>query len=151
MRTCIFGVRQVSSETTKRPISLPEIEVMWHTLDALHKEIPISMVVSGSARGIDTLGEKWAYDVNVPVKTFIPLWKPGRYVLDRGAGHKRNAEMADYCEMGLGFWDGRSRGTRGMIQNLLKRQKPLRVWLLEYDNMKTIREIDVAEIKRMVA
>lgn len=68
-------------------------------------------VVSGTARGPDQLGEKWAELMDVPVTQFPPNWdKYGRM-----AGHIRNGEMAQYADALIAFWDGISPGTRSMI------------------------------------
>ena len=70
----------------------------------------INEVVSGRAKGVDSLGERWARDHGIPVKPFPADWK--RW--GNGAGPKRNKEMADHSEGCLLLWDGMSRGTRSM-------------------------------------
>jgi hypothetical protein len=61
-------------------------------------------IVSGLARGADTLGNK-------PIAKFPAAWnKHGR-----AAGYIRNGEMAEYATHLLAFWDGKSRGTKHMI------------------------------------
>lgn len=68
-------------------------------------------VVSGGASGVDQLGERWAHEHGVPVKRFIPQWvKYGR-----GAGPRRNEEMARYADALVAVWDGKSNGTKNMI------------------------------------
>jgi hypothetical protein len=71
----------------------------------------ITEVVSGTARGADRTGEQWASENNVPVKRFPADWdKHGKR-----AGYLRNADMAEYAEALVAFWDGQSRGTKHMI------------------------------------
>ena len=72
---------------------------------------PVAEVVSGTARGADKLGEKWATHNRIPVKKFPADWE--KY--GRSAGYKRNIEMAEYADALLALWDGRSRGTKHMI------------------------------------
>jgi len=76
--------------------------------------VEITEVVSGKARGIDTLGEEWAKANNVPVAEF-PVkpadWK--RY--GKRAGYLRNQQMGKYAEALIAIWDGKSRGTGHMI------------------------------------
>jgi hypothetical protein len=68
-------------------------------------------VVSGCARGADQLGERWADERGYPVKRFPADWhKHGKR-----AGYLRNEEMAGYATHLVAFWDGRSRGTKHMI------------------------------------
>ena len=81
----------------------------------------ISEVVCGEARGVDTLGELWAAEHNVPVRKFPANW--GRF--GRAAGMYRNAEMAEYGDGGLILWDGESRGTLDMIDKLRRLGKPV--------------------------
>lgn len=72
-------------------------------------------IVSGGARGADTLGEQYARECGYPVKRFPANWD--KY--GKSAGPKRNEEMALYAaeEHGVlvAFWDGKSRGTKDMI------------------------------------
>ena len=71
----------------------------------------ITMIVSGTARGADRLGEMWADNNNVPVKKHPADWnKHGK-----SAGYIRNSEMAKCSEALVAFWDGKSRGTKHMI------------------------------------
>jgi hypothetical protein len=73
-------------------------------------------VVSGTARGVDLLGEEFAERNNLKVDRF-----PADWVTDgRAAGHIRNRVMGDWAKKHdgrlLAIWDGRSRGTKGMIE-----------------------------------
>ena len=73
----------------------------------------ISEVVSGTARGVDRMGEQWAAENQVPVKRFPADWD--RH--GRAAGYIRNRAMADYADALIALWDGDSRGTKGMIDD----------------------------------
>ena len=66
---------------------------------------PITEVVSGGAKGADKVGEFIAGFYNIPVKKFIPDWDG----LGRRAGFVRNAEMGDYADALLAFWDKKVR------------------------------------------
>ncbi len=72
--------------------------------------------VSGTARGADTLGEKFADETGYPVKRFHAKWN--KY--GKAAGPIRNEQMAEYASEKNGvlfvFWDGKSRGTKSMIK-----------------------------------
>ena len=80
----------------------------------------ITEVVSGCATGIDRLGEQWARANNVPVKEMPADWN--RY--GNSAGPQRNRAMAEYADAAIIVWDGKSRGTRNMIENMVRRKKP---------------------------
>ena len=69
-------------------------------------------IVSGGARGADKIGERLANEYNIPLKKFIPDWNG----LGKKAGYVRNREMGDYADALLSFWDGESKGTKGMIE-----------------------------------
>jgi len=71
----------------------------------------ITEVVSGCARGADTLGEAWALGNNVPVKGFPANWN----LHGRAAGPIRNKAMAEYADALIAIWDGQSKGTANMI------------------------------------
>ena len=71
----------------------------------------ISEVVSGGAKGADSLGEKWAGQYNRDLKVFPAKWDE----FGKSAGYRRNIEMADYADALIAVWDGESRGTRHMI------------------------------------
>lgn len=68
-------------------------------------------MVSGTADGVDKLGEQWAKGRLIPVEKFYPKWKLyGKY-----AGLVRNTEMARTSQALLAVWDGKSKGTAHMI------------------------------------
>jgi hypothetical protein len=71
----------------------------------------ISAVVSGTARGADTFGERWAQEKNIEVIRFPAEWEKYR----RKAGPIRNEVMAKNAEGLIAMWDGKSRGTRSML------------------------------------
>lgn len=58
----------------------------------------VTEVVSGCARGVDRLGEKYARLAKLPIKRFAAAWrdKDGEY--NPGAGMLRNRLMATYAE-----------------------------------------------------
>ena len=87
----------------------------------------ITEVVSGGAHGADTLGEFFARDLDIPLKRFVANW--GKH--GRSAGPIRNGEMADYADALIAFWDGKSAGTRNMIEQATGRG--LKVHVERYD------------------
>ena len=101
----------------------------WHSFTQmwalLPEEIPklISEVVSGGARGADSLGERYALERNLPCKIFPANWE----LHGKSAGYKRNAEMAEYADALVAFWDGESKGTGHMIDLAEKKRIQIRV------------------------
>jgi len=80
------------------------------------------VIVSGTARGADKLGELWASRHDHEVERFPADWnKHGKR-----AGYLRNKEMAEYADALIAFWDGVSRGTEHMVNIMEKLGKPVR-------------------------
>ena len=96
--------------------------IMYNTLYGT--EEMIDEVISGNAKGADTLGAEWAKLKNIPVKYFPADWN--KY--GKAAGFIRNAEMGDYADMLIAFWDGQSKGTQHMIQTMKRNKKPYLVY-----------------------
>ena len=74
-------------------------------------DIEIDTIVSGCAKGADTLGIQYAVEHEIPIKCFPAEWD--KY--GKSAGFIRNKEMGDYADYLIAFWDGQSRGTKHMI------------------------------------
>ncbi len=83
-----------------------------------NSKFKITEVVSGAARGVDKMGERWARENGVSCKQFPADWK-GQ---SKQAGYLRNVRMADYADALIALWDGKSKGTRHMI-NIARRKK----------------------------
>lgn len=77
--------------------------------------LPISEVVSGGARGVDSGGETWAKKRGIPIKQFLPNWDE----YGKAAGMIRNRAMADYAAAVALFPGGR--GTSNMKEEAKRR------------------------------
>jgi hypothetical protein len=75
----------------------------------------ITEVVSGGASGADAEGEKWARAQGIPIRVFKADWKTH----GRGAGPRRNIEMAAYADAVALFPGGK--GTDSMRREARKR------------------------------
>src|SRR5688500_4746323 len=73
--------------------------------------IQVTELVSGAAKGVDTLAETWALKNSVVIKRYPANWD----VYGISAGPIRNRQMGDYCDVIIAIWDGKSRGTKNMI------------------------------------
>jgi hypothetical protein len=80
-------------------------------------------IVSGGAKGADSLGEKFAKEKGYNVRVFRADWK--KY--GRKAGLIRNVEMGKYADALVAFWDGISTGTAHMIDFANKNNLIVRV------------------------
>ena len=77
-------------------------------------------IVSGGAKGADTLGAKFADDNKLSKEIFLPNWKE----LGKSAGFIRNQQIVDACDIVLAFWDGKSKGTKDTINRARIAKKP---------------------------
>tara|TARA_Y100001937_G_scaffold25598_1_gene36629 strand:- start:6722 stop:7378 length:657 start_codon:yes stop_codon:yes gene_type:complete len=100
------------------------------------KEIEI---VSGGARGADKLGEVIAKQSGYAIKQFIPEWDK----FGKGAGYRRNEEMAKYADACIVFWDGESRGSKHMMDLAHAYNLQLRV----YKNEQPIHCVSVSDLE----
>jgi hypothetical protein len=107
VKTIIAGNRDIAG------IEFTDYELLSRLLARAPFEI--TEVVSGRARGVDRLGERWAREHNIPVKEFEVTGADWR-IIGKGAGHLRNREMAAYAEALALIWDGCSRGSGGMLR-----------------------------------
>ena len=73
----------------------------------------ITEVVSGTARGVDMMGERWAKKNGIPVTRMPADWQ----TFGRSAGPKRNERMAVYADAVVLIWNGISRGTGNMLEH----------------------------------
>lgn len=97
--------------------------LVHRTLNTFWLNNPIDEIVSGGARGADYLGEVWAKKYNVPLTVFEANWD--KY--GKSAGPIRNEQMAKYGDYLILFWDGVSRGSKNMLDNMKKVGKPYNV------------------------
>ena len=84
-----------------------------HVIDQICTEqFSISEIISGGAKGADSLAERYVNDnQNIKLTVFHPDWtKHGR-----AAGVIRNTSIVKSCDILLAFWDGKSRGTKDSI------------------------------------
>lgn len=77
----------------------------------LRSKLPSVQIVSGMAKGVDTLAIQYAKEYNLSLKLFPANWD--KY--GKSAGYKRNIEMANYADALVAFWDSKSKGTAHMI------------------------------------
>lgn len=98
-------------------------KIMNSCIDILHEisdqndNLDKIRIVSGTARGADLLGEQYAKVAGYEVSKFPADWDG----LGKRAGYVRNAEMAKFAVADgnygalIAFWDGKSKGTKHMI------------------------------------
>lgn len=75
-------------------------------------------IISGLARGADTLGARYARERGIQVLEFPADWER----LGRRAGMVRNLQMLEAANAVVAFWDGQSRGTAHTINEAKKKR-----------------------------
>lgn len=110
MRAAIIGSR-----------SFNDYNLVLETL--LEYENVITTIVSGGAKGADTLGERWAKEKNKEILIFYPDWS--KY--GRSAGFIRNKDIIENSDIVFAFWDGTSKGTKNSIELSIKLNKELKI------------------------
>ena len=91
-------------------------------LGRLFEEGEQVVIVSGAARGADRMGELYAENQGIECRTYPADWSIGK-----SAGYKRNQLMAENADALIAFWDGKSRGTKHMIDIAKKKGLPVRI------------------------
>jgi len=81
------------------------------------------VIVSGKARGADSLGEKYAKLRGYDVHEYPADWDK----FGKSAGYKRNKQMASNSDASVVFWDGKSVGTKHMINLTKQVGNPIKV------------------------
>lgn len=84
-------------------------------------------IVSGTAKGADQYGERYAKERGFSIKKFPAQWD--KY--GKKAGYLRNKQMAEYADALVAFWDGKSKGTKIMID--LAKQYGLQIRVVYFD------------------
>jgi YspA, cpYpsA-related SLOG family len=84
-------------------------------------------IISGTVRGADQLGERFAREFGCKLKQFPADWD----TYGKRAGYLRNVDMAKYADACVCFWNGRSRGTKHMID--IAKKEGLKLRVVRYD------------------
>ena len=113
MRTIIAGSRNCN-----------HYDDLLRAIDAINWKP--TTVISGTARGVDQMGERWATEQGLPIERFPADWD----TYGKSAGYRRNAEMAKNADALIAFWDGKSRGTMHMID--YAKEMGLKVRVVQY-------------------
>lgn len=85
------------------------------------------VIISGAAKGADTQGEVYARMKGYLLESHPADWD----TYGQAAGYRRNEEMAESADALICFWDGKSRGSKHMI-DLATAQK-LSVRVIRYE------------------
>lgn len=97
--------------------------LLEHKCDNILKNVKDVEIVSGGAYGADRYGEMYSVERGHKLKRFLADWDQH----GKKAGMLRNIEMAEYADALIAFWDGKSAGTKHMIEEAKARGLKVRV------------------------
>lgn len=106
MKLAIIGSRNISAIDISRHITTPP-----------------QQIITGGAKGVDTLAADYATTNGIDLLVIKPDYKAHR----QGAPIRRNERIVQLCDQVLAFWDGSSRGTKYVIDYARKHGKPVNV------------------------
>lgn len=101
----------------------------FENYNLLKKELEkfeISLIISGGAKGADTLAEKYAKEKGIETIVFNPEYE----LYGKKATFVRNDKIINECERLIAFWDNKSKGTESTYKKALKKGKD--VHLINY-------------------
>lgn len=98
-------------------------KVASEVINNLRKEYNITSLVSGGANGADKLAERYAEEYNMSIEIYKPDWDK----FGKSAGFIRNQTIWDNSDLGVAFWDGKSKGTAHSFEIAKKQKKFLRI------------------------
>lgn len=80
-----------------------------------------TLIISGGARGVDSLAEEYADSHGISKLVLRPRYE----LYGRAAPLHRNREMVELADAVIVIWDGKSRGARFTAEYAKKCKKPL--------------------------
>jgi len=92
-------------------------------LNAILKNQKEVTIISGTANGADKLGERYANDNHLKLEQYPAMWD----LFGKKAGYMRNEEMVKFADAAIVFWDGKSKGSKHMIDISKKYNLKLRI------------------------
>lgn len=106
-----------------------DYQTMCHILDNMLQNKKYVVIVSGGAKGADSLAEQYAKDRGYRLKVMPANWD--KY--GKSAGYRRNEDMHLYISARhnrgiVGFWDEQSKGTAHNFELSKKYNNPMRCY-----------------------
>lgn len=93
---------------------------------SLYVPLDTTEIISGGARGVDACARRFAERRGLKYREFLPEYQ--KY--GKKAPLVRNDWIIAEAELVLVFWDGRSRGTKYVIDRCLELGKPAHIFIM---------------------
>jgi len=103
----------------------PDLQAVWNFVERLAARRPDAIIVSGGARGVDTVAAVAGRFFDLEVIELIPDWDR----LGMAAGHARNSDIVEQADILVAFWSDTSKGTKDSIDKA--RQKNIKVHIFQ--------------------
>ena len=87
----------------------------------------ITEIVSGGAKGIDSCTKKYAEEKGITLTEFLPEYSKYGKV----APIIRNGEIVDHSDTVIAFWDGKSKGTKNVIDLCKRKNKHIKIYIMK--------------------
>ncbi len=99
-------------------------------VDYVIRHIPLNCteIVSGGARGIDTLARQAAQKLDLPIREFLPDY----HTYGKRAPLIRNEQIVDAADYVIALWDGHSSGTAYTLSYCIKYHRPFRIYTFRH-------------------
>lgn len=95
------------------------------TVDNLGDYLPedTTEIISGGAKGIDTCASDYALSHDIVLTVYLPHYE----IYGKGAPLKRNIDIIKSADLVIAFWDGKSRGTKFVIDKCIDLGKKIKI------------------------
>ena len=103
--------------------SFNDYEKLVAEIEDEYGECEIETIISGGAKGADSLGACFAKENAIPLVEHKAEWD--KY--GKSAGFRRNRTIISECTHCIAFWDGESHGTKHDIDLCKEMDKPCKV------------------------
>ena len=87
------------------------------------------MIISGGAKGIDACAKEFAADNGIVLNEILPDYKK----FGRAAPLIRNKQIVKTADKAIVFWDGKSKGTEFVLNELKKENKSFTLYIYKND------------------
>lgn len=94
-----------------------DYDLLKNTLQCVY----ISEIISGGDLGADKLAERYAEEKNIPIRIIPHTENPEKTSLDR------TYSIITLAQLVIAFWDGKSQGTRDLINYARNKGKQLKI------------------------
>lgn len=105
-------LRSIAERSAAMAFAREQVDKMFATLDRIHAELTVSLLISGGAPGADSVALRWAAANEIECQVFKADWKAH----GRAAGVIRNQQMLDIARPQLVVAFPGSKGTADMVR-----------------------------------